>query len=341
MSIDSRGNAHRPAGAPARAGGQFATRVAATVDIDLGATHSPTVNPLENQSPADIDTVLAHLWGQAEIHRFRRAEAMGWLRKALEMPHASVSDVLAAVQGETRYRYQSSIETITEADKELAVLAQQTAPLNDEFERRGGWTRAFLVCGSDGHVHSSMHCSTCNRGDSRTKFQWMTEYSGADETRIVADAGWRACTICYPSAPLGVTGTKMFSTDEIVAAQARQNREDAKAARLAKAIAAGLTDDGSEFEVRYIEPNVTRYHRPDPRSSRTVAKTEDVPRTEAFKTERAAVTWATDALMWRQDEKAPAIRSIAQAVANKHGRSVEDVLAEFDAKAAKKRQAWG
>lgn len=341
MSIDARGNAHRPAGAPARAGGQFATRVAATVNIDLGATHSPTANPLESQSPADIDTELAKLWGQAEPYRFRRAEAIHWLRKSLKMPDNPEADVLAAAQGETRYWCRSSIDGIARADKALAALAEQTAPLNDEFERRGGWTRAFLVCGSDGHVHSSMHCSTCNRGDYRTKFQWMTEYSGADETSIVADAGWRACTICYPSAPLGVTGTKMFSTDELAAAQAGQNREDAKAARLAKAIASGLTSDGSEFEVRYIEPNVRRTYRPDPRSSVTVTKTEDRPRTERFKTERAAVTWATDALMWKQNEKAPAIRSIAQAVAHKHGRTVEEVLAEFDAKAAKKRQAWG
>src|SRR5699024_1181900 len=65
---------------------------------------------------------------------------------------------------------------------------------------RGGWNRAFLVAGAGGHVHSSTDCSTCRP---TTQYAWMTNYSGADEDTIVSDAGYRACTVCYPSAPVG------------------------------------------------------------------------------------------------------------------------------------------
>ena len=74
--------------------------------------------------------------------------------------------------------------------------AAAQAPLHAEFARRGGWTRAFLVVGGDGHVHSSMDCSTCNRGVEPTRFQWMVEFSGTTEAEVVAAAGWRATVTC-------------------------------------------------------------------------------------------------------------------------------------------------
>src|SRR5699024_12010413 len=76
----------------------------------------------------------------------------------------------------------------------------QVGGLGEAFRLRGGWNRAFLVAGANGHVHSSTSCSTCHP---TTQYAWMTDYSGADEDTIVADAGYRACTVCYPSAPVG------------------------------------------------------------------------------------------------------------------------------------------
>ena len=107
--------------------------------------------------------------------------------------------------------------------------------LAQEYTRRGGWTRAFLVNNSNGHVHSSTSCSTCFE---TTQYAWLTDYSGANEEAIVADAGVRACTVCYPSAPVDVLKreTKMFTPDEIAAQQAREERAAAKAAREAATV---------------------------------------------------------------------------------------------------------
>lgn len=118
---------------------------------------------------------------------------------------------------------------------ELSAIQAEISPLGAEFTRRGGWTQAFLVQGANGHVHRSMHCSTCNNGENATQFIWMTEYSGKTEEEIVEAAGSRACTVCYPSAPVEVLNrpTKMFGPDEIEAQKARDERQ-AKAAEKAR-----------------------------------------------------------------------------------------------------------
>lgn len=97
--------------------------------------------------------------------------------------------------------------------------------LEEAFRIRGGWNRAFLVANASGHVHSSTGCSTCRP---TTRYAWLTDYSGTDENAIVADAGHRACTTCYPSAPVGDAKslpTKMFTPDEIAAQRDRERRE--------------------------------------------------------------------------------------------------------------------
>jgi rubrerythrin len=69
-----------------------------------------------------------------------------------------------------------------------------------------GWTRFFLV--PDGHIHSSMECSTCNRGGKATEFRWLPDLSGLSESDAVAAHGPWLCTVCYPSAPVEYTNGK-------------------------------------------------------------------------------------------------------------------------------------
>jgi hypothetical protein len=229
---------------------------------------------------------------------------------------------------------------IDAADAEIADLDERAGVLEAEFERRGGWSRAFLVYGDDGHVHSSMHCSTCNRAGKATRFAWMTDYSGADEADIVADAGWRACTVCYPSAPVGderTLPTRMFTRDEQDKAADRAAREQKRASARAKAVAAGLTPDGSPLQVAWVERDAPGWDL-DPAAGRRVHRYRDRDRTKSFKTERAAVTWYVDTKVWRggAGDEAPALEAIEQAIAAKRGVDVQVVRAELDAKVAAK-----
>lgn len=81
----------------------------------------------------------------------------------------------------------------------------QQKHLDDIFDERGGWTRAYLVNNADGHVHNTTNCTTCNKGEFATQFVWLTEYSGQTELEIIEAAGERACTVCFPNAPVDLT----------------------------------------------------------------------------------------------------------------------------------------
>jgi hypothetical protein len=117
------------------------------------------------------------------------------------------------------------------------------------------WTRAFLVVNNNGHVHSSLNCSTCFP---TTRYQWLIQYSNDDEATIVDDAGQDACTICYPSAPAETLNrpSRIVTADKIAKAQAKAEREAKKAERIAKEKANAPTASGQPLT--YKEGKWTR-----------------------------------------------------------------------------------
>lgn len=188
---------------------------------------APAIIDLRTATPPEIDAVLADLdyerWTafmkavQYRQSAYRAGEGSRWSR-----PDPARAEKLMGYAAE-----QDAIAAAKEAEM---------APYEAEFDRRGGWTRAFLVVTSGtGHVHSSRRCHTCYP---TTQFHWVTGYSGHDEAEIVEDAGERACTICYPTAPAYVLNrpTKMFTKDEEAKAAARAEREAKKAAALAASV---------------------------------------------------------------------------------------------------------
>jgi len=192
---------------------------------------------LTEQTPIEIDTQLSSLYEQSGVLQMKAFNAS----KSIKFQ----ADALARI-AEGRSGYGATPEQLARYEAELADieaaiedLREQARPLEAEFTRRGGWTRAFLVANTGGHVHRDMSCSTCF--DS-TRYAWMVDYSGQSEAQIVEAAGSRACTVCYPSAPVEVLSrpTQMFSKDEIAAQAARDERAQAKierdAAKAAKAI---------------------------------------------------------------------------------------------------------
>lgn len=76
-----------------------------------------------------------------------------------------------------------------------------------------GWSRFFLVTSSPGHIHSSMHCSSCRP---TTTYGWLPELSGKSEKAAVEAHGPALCSVCFPTAPVSMVGGK------ITAAKARK-----------------------------------------------------------------------------------------------------------------------
>src|SRR5699024_1036922 len=134
--------------------------------------------------------------------------------------------------------------------RDAQAAREQVDGLDEAFRIRGGWNRAFLVAGADGHVHAGTDCSTCRP---TTQYVWMTTYSGADEDTIVGDAGYRACRVCYPSAPVGderSLPTKMLTDEDKQDAKRREGARAAREAKKAKAAANAPTATGEPLTAR-------------------------------------------------------------------------------------------
>lgn len=337
-------------------GGQFAATGHGESDMALAPPAGPD---LTAQTPVDIDDQLAEIYG-------REATARQEVERSIGSAHATVGDRRQHGRGyatwkmtdedvSTRLQEMASgvdytasqaaraLKSMDDTAGHLAAVRRERAPFEAEFNRRGRWNRAFLVTNGDGHVHRSMGCSTCNRGASPTDFAWMTQYSGADEPEIVAAAAYRACTSCYPSAPIGDSlslPSQMSTPNEREKAEASRARDDRKAQIAADRITKGLTGDGSEFVVSYVEPNAGGWERDT--EGRRVHVSRDRERHESFKTERAAVQWYLDAHTYGASEsKKPAFEAIEEAVAAKYGKTAEEVRTEFVAKVAAKRKRDG
>lgn len=145
--------------------------------------------------------------------------------------------------------YPSRTESITEYENKVEAIKEQLFKVNAEIRAlneiydQDPWTRAFLVINSNGHVHSSMDCSTCF---ATTRYQWLIQYSNDDENTIVEDAGKDACTICYPSAPAEVLNrpSRIVTADKIAKAQAKAERDAKRQAKIAKQKADAPTKSG-------------------------------------------------------------------------------------------------
>jgi hypothetical protein len=199
---------------------------------------------------------------------------------------------------------------------ELDRVREAQKPGTTEYTNRGGWGRAYIVSG--GHVHRSTGCSTLYL---TTVIYWLTELSGMDEDAIVELAGERACTVCYPSAPVNVLArrSQLSTPDEREAAEARAQRAAEQAARKSKATANAPTASGEPLKV-----STGRYH-------------------EVFKTERAALQWASAEIASAgfyerelTDIEQAGVAQVAEAVAEKRGVPATEVRAEIETKAAAK-----
>ncbi|MBN9214800.1 MAG: hypothetical protein J0J04_08290 [Microbacterium sp.] len=287
---------------------------------------------LTAETPVAIDEELAELYYEraklsheidrfeAEITRYEK-----YIEREARFPHR-VADYERTID-----RYQDEIAT---RQSRIAEIVAAELPLEGEYRRRGTWPRAFLVSG--GHLHSSMNCSTCNREGKLTRFAWMTDYSGATEEEIVEAAASRACTTCFPSAPVDVLGrpSTLLTPDEEQQAADRAAREAEKERKAVEKAAKAITNpDGTELR--------------EPRKYGQVVRT-------LVTAERELVGALVDLGIAdhrggsRQeylDEKKVWADLLVEAIAAKKGISVKDAYDEASAKAAKKvastLRAWG
>ena len=99
---------------------------------------------------------------------------------------------------ETRNAEQA-LERIETLEARQRAIAAEESDLERVYEDAGRWSRFFLVDASNGHIHRSLHCSTCFP---TTRYAWLPDLSGLTEDDAVKAHGPRLCSVCYPSAPV-------------------------------------------------------------------------------------------------------------------------------------------
>jgi hypothetical protein len=208
--------------------------------IDLN-TLTLTAAQLRKAAPAEVDE---------RIYAASRELGMAATRQA------NLSDLIARLCLHRTGYSQERLDTAQAEHRKLTSWIQSLndclSPLQKEFTRRGGWSRAWLaITNGRGHVHQGEACPRLYRdghGNVTTLLELVWQLSGADEAAIVEAAGERACTTCYPSAPVDVLkrATRIFSEDERAKQAAREERDVKRAAKAAKAEENAITNpDGT------------------------------------------------------------------------------------------------
>lgn len=164
---------------------------------------------LTELSPVEIDTALAALYEQ---HWAKGAERDRQITFAKEVEDGIAKHLTGKFGARySGWKQESADECRAKArafQVEMDALVEQMRPFNQEYLARGGWERFYMV--QDGHVHSSMDCSTCNKMGKPTKFGWLPEWSGRTEAEalealVTASNKTVLCTVCYPTAPVAWT----------------------------------------------------------------------------------------------------------------------------------------
>lgn len=203
--------------------------------MNVTSAPAPIFEDIATATPAEIDDHLARLDAE-ESQLWGRIDD---LREAL----TSLGNnklVRRAFYGKT----EAELEEMTkQAQIRRSEVNYLIVSLNAEYIRRGTWRRYYLV--EDGHLHYDVSGSRCSRIYSTTHY-WMTEFSGQAPAEVIALAGERVCTTCFPEAP--VTPRPASARFMTLTEAERAAHAEAKARKQAAKKAAQITNpDGSEL----------------------------------------------------------------------------------------------
>lgn len=156
-------------------------------------------------TPSEIDTEIARL---------------SFERSKLNAQYIRLRDMRESDDAYYRRIFAEREDEFSKLGTEIALLSSELVPLNAEYNRQR-WSRYYHVTNQNGHIHSSMRCSSCF---DTTEYGWRTDLSGLSEAEVVEREAYNACSVCMPIAPA-----------EQKAARARYNREQREARAADKA----------------------------------------------------------------------------------------------------------
>ena len=139
--------------------------------------------------------------GSRSVQVKKSAKIVPWKVDLDEIPQEAIVDRFSDLLKLTDETDRAALEGIEELSGFCEECDDLTLAIDSEYQARR-WSRFFLVTSSSGHIHSSMCCSTCNKGRKATTFALLPELSGRDEKAAVEKLGPALCSVCFPSAPV-------------------------------------------------------------------------------------------------------------------------------------------
>lgn len=305
-------------------------------------------------TPVEIDTELGRLYSEAFPYR-----------QTIRNTDERIFALVRGTEGETpveiktyaaaRDRARKLVDELPKllvagqtAHAKLAPLQAAEELLEGEYEARGGWSRFFLVVSSEGHVHSSMHCSTCTN---RTQFRWMPDQSGLTMDEAIAAWDKRGsaeilCTVCFPNAPVARTE---FQVPDTQCPGSLTFHYDRATARLGYYSGNHATCNDCGQVITVTKSNKLRKHDKTPAAPKADANAptaDGQPLTvktrhgnQTFKTERAAITWVVRELgthrAYGYALSQEGVDTVIKSLAEKHRKSASTVQAEIEVKVLK------
>jgi len=209
--------------------------------MKISSAPAPVLDDVAAATPAQIDGHLSHLGAEADILRHALVALRREHGQALE-----IADGYGPRYGARRPRPAAEVaDLIKNAEQRLVEIVYLMHPLETEYDERGGWARYYLV--EDGHLHYDVSGSRCSRIPTTTHY-WMTEFSGQDADQVIALAGERVCTTCFPQAPVKPRpAAARFMT--MTEAERAAHAEDKARKAAAKKAAQITTPEGDELRV--------------------------------------------------------------------------------------------
>lgn len=295
---------------------------------------------LTAMEPTDFDKELAALYGERHsklMEQYVLRERLQKVERFNSKLEQKAAEDGVSIDNHSHYshKYLSNNETIREytskiekLGKEVNVLQKKIAPYDKVFRDRGGWNRAYIV--PNGHVHNSMECSTCFP---TTKFEWVTGFSGKEEKEIVEAAGERACTVCYPSAPVDVLSrpSQMMTVDERKKADERAEREKKREQQRKRDNEKGITSpDGSPLRINgfVIKTERSAEIKLVDNLTEEMLRNKDIEEGDKWGLYDGDFTWEDNVknLQRLNDMYAKEKNALVEALAAKRGVETEDVL---------------
>jgi hypothetical protein len=279
-----------------------------------------------------IDTALAKTYedlakAQYELesikNNVRRLAGQTYTWRTTKQWSGSYADAVAHTQFNSEWQAKGHADAVYGAQQQLATVEaiwSDANALNGKWIEGGRWSRFYLVCNSNGHIHSSTSCSTCFP---TTQYAWLTNLSGLTEADAVEAEGEVLCSVCFPSAPVAWTNGTSRRDKE-----AKAQRDAEKAERQRKKAEKSLSLDGEVVKIR-----------------------ADKSRSKEFKTLRSAELWLVEAYAhniasvipdrcwWFSAPDAYSEENVLHVVelcALKTGKNADDIIADALKKATKK-----